>query len=475
MISTNKTNDNPLKGLLKIHSKDFTRLQKILDFIFIFTSFNLIVIPKISSQEIANKAQLAILFLIFLFTEVSNIYKSLRKKNFTSVFLQVLKSWLIFITSLLFLSYLTYTSNFFPRSSIIIWTSLVLIILCFDHLFLRLLLRKYREKGGNTRTILFWGNIYGIHKFENEINKNKWMGYKVVGWCGPKSDLNNNLKVKTTYLGNREKMREWLAKEKVDEIIFSDFPSEDQDSLNNFIHFLGDHPIPIRYTPSWGNSSMGFQSEYIGEQILLNLWGSRLSYIDKKLKRIFDVIFSLIFIFVSSPILLVTYFSIKLTSSKKVFYSQERNGLNGKKFQIFKFRTMHVSDKGDSINLIQTTKDDPRVTRIGKFLRKWSIDELPQLFNVLAGDMSIVGPRPHAIIHNEIYRKKISGYMQRHGFKPGITGLAQIEGWRGETKEINLMEKRINADLRYMNNWNIFIDLKILFYTFFKIKSKKAY
>ena len=104
---------------------------------------------------------------------------------------------------------------------------------------------------------------------------------------------------------------------------------------------------------------------------------------------------------------------------------------------------MKVNDKGDSINLIQTTKDDPRVTKIGKFLRKWSIDELPQLFNVLAGDMSIVGPRPHAIIHNQIYRKKISGYMQRHGFKPGITGLAQIEGWRGETREINLMEKEL--------------------------------
>ena len=192
MILSNKTNDNPFKGILKIHGKDFTRIQKLLDFIFIFISFNLIVIPKIPSQDIANKAQLAMLFLIFLFTEISNLYKSLRKKNFTSVFLQILKSWLIFVTSLLFLSYLTYTSTYFPRSSIIIWTSSLLFILCFDHLFLRLLLRKYREKGGNSRTILFWGNIYGIYKFENEINNNKWMGYKIVGWFGPKIDSNNN-------------------------------------------------------------------------------------------------------------------------------------------------------------------------------------------------------------------------------------------------------------------------------------------
>ena len=163
-MSSTKTYNNPFKGLLKIHAKDFTRIQKLLDFILIFISFNLIVIPRVQSEDISNKANLSLLVIILLFTETSNIYKSFRKKNLISILRQVFKSWILFVTFLLFLSYLTYTSNFFPRSSIILWTTSLLIILIFDHLFLRLILRKYREKGGNSRRILFWGNIYGIHK-----------------------------------------------------------------------------------------------------------------------------------------------------------------------------------------------------------------------------------------------------------------------------------------------------------------------
>ena len=136
---------------------------------------------------------------------------------------------------------------------------------------------------------------------------------------------------------------------------------------------------------------------------------------------------------------------------------------------------MKVMESGKKLGLRQTTKNDIRLTRIGKILREWSLDELPQLFNVLVGDMSIVGPRPHAIIHNDIYRKEILGYMQRHAMKPGITGLAQVSGYRGETKTINQMKKRIEADLNYQSDWNLYLDLKILVKTILKLKSKQAY
>lgn len=474
-MNSNHQNNNLFSGILRIHGKDFTRLQKFLDFIFIFTLFNIVVVPGIPSKDIATSSILALLIFLFFFVESSEIYKSFRKNNIFYIFRKIIQSWFYFSTSFLILAYLTYTSSFFPRSRIIVWILSLLIVLINDHLILRMILRKYRSKGGNSRTIIFLGNYFGISKFEQEISANKWMGYKVVAWFSTNIKKDLVQKTNTPYMGGKKEMREWLLENHTDEIVFSDSPYNDQNEFNELIHFLGDFSIPIRYAPSWGAPSMGFQTEYIGEQVLINLWASRLSYLDKKLKRVFDIFFSILILFITLPILVSTMILIKLTSSGRIFYLQERNGLNGKKFKIYKFRTMTVNDKGDDEALKQTTRNDPRVTQLGRILRKWSIDELPQIFNVLSGDMSIVGPRPHAIIHNQIYRKKISGYMQRNGFKPGITGLAQIEGWRGETKEDELMKKRISADLRYMNNWNIFFDFKILFYTLFKIKSKKAY
>ena len=136
---------------------------------------------------------------------------------------------------------------------------------------------------------------------------------------------------------------------------------------------------------------------------------------------------------------------------------------------------MNVLDSGFKENLKQVSINDNRVTKVGRFLRSWSVDELPQLFNVLKGDMSIIGPRPHAVAHNEKYRKLILGYMQRHSFKPGITGLAQVSGFRGETKDIKEMEDRLSADLEYQNNWSLRLDLKILLKTILNLHSKKAY
>ena len=155
-------------------------------------------------------------------------------------------------------------------------------------------------------------------------------------------------------------------------------------------------------------------------------------------------------------------------------FKQDRYGLGGKKIKVWKFRTMHTMDNGDSIK--QATANDPRVTKVGRFLRNTSLDELPQFFNVLTGQMSIVGPRPHAVAHNEEYREKISNYMMRHKVKPGITGWAQINGWRGETDTIEKMEKRVEFDLQYIREWTLLWDIKIIFLTVFKgFRDDRAY
>jgi putative colanic acid biosysnthesis UDP-glucose lipid carrier transferase len=182
-------------------------------------------------------------------------------------------------------------------------------------------------------------------------------------------------------------------------------------------------------------------------------------------KRMEDIILaSLILLLIAIPMAVIAV-AIKLTSRGPVFFRQTRYGLNGKPIKVLKFRSMTTMDDGPSVQ--QATKDDKRVTPLGRILRKTSLDELPQFINVLSGEMSVVGPRPHAVAHNELYRGKIRGYMLRHKVKPGITGWAQVNGWRGETEVVEKMEQRVEHDLFYIDNWSVFWDLKIVFLTVF--------
>jgi putative colanic acid biosynthesis UDP-glucose lipid carrier transferase len=175
------------------------------------------------------------------------------------------------------------------------------------------------------------------------------------------------------------------------------------------------------------------------------------------------------------PLLLLLAVLVKLSSPGPIIFRQDRYGLDGRSFKIYKFRTMSVIESGCTKDLQQARRNDPRVTPIGRIMRQWSLDELPQLVNVLNGSMSLVGPRPHAVSHNEKYRKEITGYMQRHLFRPGITGLAQVQGFRGETPHLENMINRVEADLYYLKEWSIPLDLRIMLKTLLSIRSRNAY
>jgi putative colanic acid biosynthesis UDP-glucose lipid carrier transferase len=196
--------------------------------------------------------------------------------------------------------------------------------------------------------------------------------------------------------------------------------------------------------------------------------------VDGLAKRIFDfVVASCLLMVLAVPLLLVAI-AIKLTSRGPVFFRQRRYGLDGREIQVWKFRSMTVCEDGGVVT--QAKKEDSRVTRLGAVLRKASIDELPQLFNVIGGSMSLVGPRPHAAAHNEQYRKMIEGYMLRHKVKPGITGLAQVRGWRGETDTLEKMQRRVECDHEYIREWSLWLDVTILFKTAFVVlKRQNAY
>ena len=212
---------------------------------------------------------------------------------------------------------------------------------------------------------------------------------------------------------------------------------------------------------------MSFMAEEIGDLFALNLWNPLTLNLNKYIKRIFDLIVAIPTLIFLLPIFLIAL-SIKFTSKGPIFYKQLRCGLRGKIFTIYKFRTLKDEVENQIKTIEQVKVNDKRVTKVGAILRKYSLDELPQLINVIKGEMSIVGPRPHAIQHNEHYRKLITGYMQRHSRIPGITGLAQINGARGETSKIEKMQLRVFDfhDLQeYNNNWNLWKDIKILLNT----------
>lgn len=234
-------------------------------------------------------------------------------------------------------------------------------------------------------------------------------------------------------------------------------------------------PLPVRLLPDQQVRSMwlGLNANAAGH-ILFDLQRAPLNRGELAIKRLFDVVVASTMLILLFPLLLATGLAIKLDSSGPLIFRQRRRGFNGRDFVIHKFRTMRVLEDGDVIR--QASKSDARVTRLGRLLRRSSIDELPQLINVLKGDMSIVGPRPHALAHDREYGALIGNYAFRHHVKPGITGWAQVSGFRGETSHIDLMQKRVELDIWYINHWSVLLDLEILARTVFEVgRATKAY
>ena len=190
----------------------------------------------------------------------------------------------------------------------------------------------------------------------------------------------------------------------------------------------------------------------------------------KALKRIFDIFFALTAIVVLTPLWLVIAIWILVTSPGGIFFRQKRTGYKGRTFELLKFRSMYINPEADTA---QANANDPRITPIGRILRRTSLDELPQFVNILVGDMSVIGPRPHMLVHTDFYSTRIPDYMRRHDMRPGLTGLAQVEGFRGPTPEVEKMAKRVNADLEYIDKFSIWLDIKILFLTIWRIVTFK--
>jgi putative colanic acid biosynthesis UDP-glucose lipid carrier transferase len=254
--------------------------------------------------------------------------------------------------------------------------------------------------------------------------------------------------------------------------IYITFPMRAEERIRGVLTKLADTTASVYIVPDFFVFQM-LHSRWtdIGGLPAVSVFENPLYGVDGLVKRVFDfVVASLLLVLLAVPLLVVAL-AIKLASRGPVFFRQRRYGLDGQEILVWKFRTMTVCEDGHQVT--QARKEDPRVTRIGAVLRRTGIDELPQLFNVVGGSMSLVGPRPHAAAHNEQYRKMIEGYMLRHKVKPGITGLAQVRGWRGETDTLEKMQRRVECDHEYIREWSLWLDIQILFQTPFVVLAKQ--
>ena len=248
------------------------------------------------------------------------------------------------------------------------------------------------------------------------------------------------------------------------DLIYITLPMSHQKRVLDLLDKLHDTTASIYFTPDiFVYDLIQARMDNIGGTPLVALCETPFSGLNGVLKRLSDIVFASIILVLISPLLLILAVAVKLTSPGPALFQQKPYGLDGEEIVVYKFRSMTVCEDGDNIK--QATRNDSRVTRLGTILRKYSLDELPQFVNVLQGRMSIVGPRPHAVAHNEMYRGMIKGYMIRHKVKPGITGWAQVNGLRGETNTVEKMQKRIEYDLDYLRNWSLGLDALIILKT----------
>ncbi len=323
------------------------------------------------------------------------------------------------------------------------------------------LVKVYRRKGYNYSKIVLVGMNENILKLIDKVYFNANYGFKISGLFTD-ADISDDLQAH--FKGKLSQIFDFLEKNHVHEIIIS-LPYHQSKLINDLFRYADNHMIRVRVIPEFSEYlSQRFSINYIQHVPIMKLRSEPLkSFTNRFIKRAFDVTFSsLVVLLLFSWLFPIIAIIIKLTSKGPVFFVQKRTGQDGRAFDCFKFRSMTVNKESDSV---QATKNDARVTKFGAFMRKTSIDELPQIFNVLLNNMSLVGPRPHMLKHTEEYRVLVDKFMVRHFAKPGVTGWAQINGYRGETKQVKDMENRANADIWYVENWSFFLDVKIVVIT----------
>ncbi len=414
------------------------------------------------------------LFLFFAYFH--GVYHDWRAMVVRRELSRLLLAWVATTVALLFTAYAVKTSAEYSRRLFLTWFVLAPLLMMVWRGWFRIALGAIRQRGFNVQDVAIVGARDAGAAVARTILYAPWMGLRPVGFYDDRTPTGDRplAQEPIQVIGNLNTLVKH-AREGTIKQVFITLPMSAEKRIKQLIVKLSDttasvHLVPDFFTFDLLNAKWG----ELGDLPLISIFETPFYGIQRFAKRVEDLVLaSIILLAIVLPMIVIAV-GVKLSSPGPVFFKQRRYGLGGETIHVWKFRTMTVVE--DDANLVQATQNDARVTRFGAFLRRTSLDELPQFINVLQGSMSIVGPRPHALVHNEQYRKLIHGYMLRHKVKPGITGLAQISGWRGETEVLDKMQQRVECDLAYIQNWSLWLDLKIILKTLLVgFTSKTAY
>ena len=468
------------KSIFKSYSGLITAISRINDpLVVIFAAFIAYGLRfSFSDLELPKDYKMLILFSLFcvvLVFPLFNLYSSWRGQGLFKQAKAVFSAWASVALLLIVILFSLKISSEYSRLWLAYWCILGLFFLLLSRIIVYSFLQYQRKRGRNTRYAVVIGAGDLSKKILAQVNNSPWTGYKINGLFDDDSHLKKMEIDGYKILGSVSDVGQYVSNHRIDEIWIA-LPLRAEKRVKELLYDLRHYTGNIKFIPDiFGFSLLNQSMTEVACLPAVNLSDSPMGGGNQLIKAIEDRVFGLFFIMLIVPIATLIALMIKITSPGPVLFKQRRHGWDGRIINVYKFRTMKVHDEHDG-SVTQAIKGDHRVTSFGAFLRRTSLDELPQFFNVLQGKMSIVGPRPHAIQHNEMYKEKVNKYMLRHMVKPGITGWAQVNGFRGETDTLDKMKNRVEYDLYYIENWSLWFDLKIIFLTIFKgFTNKNSY
>ncbi len=384
---------------------------------------------------------------------------------------EVVGGWILILALLLMLGWATRTVGAFDERVMATWAIATPIALFFAHMLMPLMLPRLLAAEGMKRVAVIAGAGPLGHNLAERIRATPYLGVQVAGHFDDRSVERLDGARDDPILGNVEQLAEYVKRHRVD-LIYLTLPMTSQPRIMKLLDELRDTTASVYFIPDiFLFDLIQGRMDTIGGLPVLAVCETPFFGMNAMVKRGSDMVLATLILALIAPLLAAVALGVKLTSPGPVLFRQRRYGLDGREIVVYKFRSMRVAEDGAVVT--QATKNDARVTPFGAFLRRTSLDELPQFVNVLQGRMSIVGPRPHAIAHNEQYRKLIKSYMIRHKVRPGITGWAQVNGLRGETATVEKMKARIEYDLDYLRHWSLKLDLQIIWKTLFVVLRKQ--
>ncbi|MBB1606421.1 MULTISPECIES: undecaprenyl-phosphate glucose phosphotransferase [unclassified Pseudomonas] len=458
------------RGILRPHQASISVLQRMLDLTVILVSMTFIIMLHngVFDEEHFIAALLALVIFYFL-GDLGQLYASWRGERIREELRKVGGAWAISFFGVFLFDYFLLHLPHLEDSTLLQWFGLTLTTLCGYRVLLRTTLNALRRRGFNTRVVAIAGAGPLGQRLATNIARAPWMGLDLLGFFDDKHRDPVRLpgsKVRLPISGCLEDLVNQARAGQIDRVYIT-LPMRSEARIKWLAEQLSDTTASVYIVPDvFIFELLHSRSQNINGVPTISIFDSPMTGANSVIKRLEDIILSLLILsLIAIPMLLIAI-AVKLSSPGPVFFRQKRYGIDGRPIEVWKFRSMCVME--NDTNVVQATRNDNRITKVGAILRRTSLDELPQFINVLLGDMSIVGPRPHAVAHNEQYRGQISSYMLRHKVKPGITGWAQVNGWRGETDTLDKMQKRVEHDLAYIHNWSLWWDLKIVFLTVFK-------